>query len=169
MEVFIIAAVSVNGKIAERVDQVSMDWTSKEDMQFFVKKTKEAGNVVMGRTTFETIGKPLPGRLNVIMTRTPDASKNIDEQLLYTDKSPKEIVDFLLNKGFDQVAVTGGAQVYSAFLKAGLVTDLYLTIEPVLFGTGVPLFEGIERVDLELVEHQKLNDQAVMVHYIVKS
>ena len=158
-----------NGKIAERIDQVSLDWTSKEDMQFFVKKTKEAGNLVMGRTTYETIGKPLPKRLNVIMTRTPDPAKNIDEQLLYTDKSPEEIIEYLSNKGFDQVAIAGGAQIYSLFLQAGLVTDLYLTIEPVLFGQGVPLVNGIERLDLELVEHKALNDQSVMLHYKIKN
>ena len=169
MEVFLIAAMSANGKIAEYVDQASLDWTSKEDMQFFVKKTKEAGNLVMGRTTFETIGKPLPKRLNVIMTRTPDASKNIDEQLLYTDKSPEEIIEYLSNKGFDQVAIAGGAQIYSLFLKSGLVTDLYLTIEPVLFAGGVPLIEGMDRLDLELVEHEALGEQAIMLHYKVKN
>jgi len=167
MEVFIIAAMSANGKIAERQDQVSLDWTSKEDLKFFVKKTKEAGNLIMGRTTYETIGKPLKDRLNVVMTRTPDSSKNIDEQLLYTSDSPEKILENLMNTGFTQVAIAGGSQIYSLFLEAGLVTDVYLTVEPVLFGSGVNLAQGFDRVNLEFVESNELNGGAVVLHYKV--
>jgi len=168
MEVFIIAAVSVNGMIAEAKDQNSLDWTSKEDLQFFIEKTKEAGVVIMGRTTYETIGKPLKGRLNIIMTRHPEDFENIDGELEWTSETPTEIIKRLKLEDRDQVAICGGSSVYSVFMHDKLVTDLYLTVEPVLFGNGVPLIDDLGRLDLELIEHQKLGEQAVMLHYKVK-
>ncbi|MFH1711931.1 MAG: dihydrofolate reductase family protein [Patescibacteria group bacterium] len=168
MEVFIIAAVSVNGMIAEEKDQVSLDWTSKDDLQFFIEKTKEAGVVVMGRTTYETIGKPLKGRLNVVMTRHPEDQVNIDGELEWTSDPPEEIVKKLKLEGRQKVAICGGASIYSLFLHEGLVTDLYLTVEPVIFGNGTPLVSSLGRLDLQLIEHQKLGEQAVMLHYKIK-
>lgn len=169
MEVFIIAALSADGKIAEKVDQNSTDWTSKEDLQFFVKKTKEAGVLVMGRKTYKTIGKSLKGRLNVVMTRHADNYSNVENELEYTSGPPQDIIENLKTRGFDKVAIAGGAQIYSLFLKAGLVTDLYLTFEPVLFGKGVPLAEGFDRLDLELVETEKMGEGGILAHYRIRN
>ena len=69
IKVILIAAISADGKIAERTDQNSLDWTSKEDTRFFIERTKQAGALIMGRKTFESIGKPLPGRINLILTK----------------------------------------------------------------------------------------------------
>lgn len=168
MEVFIIAAVTANGMIAEKTDQSSLDWTSKEDLRFFVEKTKEAGVMIMGSTTYKTIGKPLPGRLTIVMTRDTTGKEDIEGQLKYTSDTPQEILAELKVKGFQKVPITGGAQIYSLFLDSGLVTDLYLTVEPVLFGEGIPLAEGMDRVDLELVETKPMGDHATMSHYKVK-
>ena len=167
MEVFLIAAVSADGKIAESADQNSTDWTSKEDLQFFVEKTKEAGAMIMGRKTFETIGKPLKHRLIIVMTRNPEDYENIEGSLEYMSGSPEQIIENLKSRGFDKIAIAGGAGVYSQFLQSGLVTDLYLTTEPVLFGQGVPLAENFDRINLELIETKKLGAGSVMNHYRV--
>lgn len=166
--VSLIAAISANGKIAERVGQTSLDWTSKEDTKFFVQKTKELGVVVMGRKTFETIGRPLKERLIIVMTSEPEKYEPQPGILEYTKKSPRELLDDLTSRGFSKVALAGGASVYSEFLKAGLVDELFLTVEPVLFGGGVPLAENFGRVNLELVETMKLGEQAVLLHYIAR-
>ena len=168
MEVFIIAAVSADGKIAQSTDQNSTDWTSKEDLKFFIEKTKEARCLVMGNKTYQTIGKPLKNRLNVIMTRNTDEKESVSDLLEYTLAAPKEILENLKSRGFEKVAIAGGSQIYSLFLKEGLVTDLYLTIEPVLFGDGIPLASEFERIDLDLIESEKMGEQAIMMHYKVK-
>ena len=92
MKISLLAAVSVDGFIAESSDQLA-DWTSKEDKRSFVSKTKDAGVWVMGRKTYETIGKPLPGRLNVIMTRDPSKFEDIEGTLRYTSDAPKQIIE----------------------------------------------------------------------------
>ena len=163
MKVTMIAAMSADGLIAQGKDQTSLDWTSKEDTRFFIEKTKEAGVLVMGRTTFETIGKPLKGRRTIVMTRK-DLTSDMDG-VEYTKQSPEEVIEMLSHDGCDQVVIAGGAQVYSAFLRAGLVTDVYLTIEPYLFGDGVPLVDHLERVDMRLLDVVQLNDKAVLLHY----
>lgn len=164
MRVSLLAAISLDGKIAEATDQLA-DWTSKEDKRFFVKKTKEAGVLVMGRTTYDTIGRPLPGRLNIVMTRNPDPSKNIPGELEYTAEAPEAILERLKKDGYDSVIIGGGAQVYTLFLQQGLVTDLFLTVEPVIFGGGVPLVQELEPTRLALQSVERLGEQAVLCHY----
>ncbi len=165
MIVSLVAAISVDGRIAQKEGQTSTDWTSQEDKKFFVEKTKEAGVLVMGRKTYETIGRPLPNRLNVIMTRDVGQFESIEGTLEFTKATPAGILTDLEIRGFKEVIIAGGAGVYSLFLKEGLVTDLYLTVEPIIFGAGIPLIDGIDSKRLELVESKKLGEQSVLLHY----
>ena len=123
--------------------------------------------MVMGRKTFDTIGKPLKGRRVIVMTRKPRQSTFHDDDgtVEYTNANPKELVARLAREGVSALAICGGAQIYSAFLKAGLVHDVYLTVEPVLFGSGVPLTEGFERVNMVLAGVERLSAQTVLLHY----
>ena len=186
MNVWLIAAMSADGKIAQAEGQSSLDWTSKEDTHFFISKTKEAGVVIMGRKTFDTIGKPLKGRRIFVMTRRPLPASPLQGEentslppltkggpggvgvagtVEYTNLSPRDLLDQLATQGVTTVAIAGGSSIYSQFLQDGLVTDLYLTIEPHLFGSGVPLATGFERIDMKLVDVTPLNNQAVLLHY----
>ncbi|MBF0259476.1 MAG: dihydrofolate reductase [Desulfamplus sp.] len=70
MKVILIMAMTLDGKIA-RHPMEPVDWTGKADKKKFVKITKKAGAVIMGSTTFDTIGKILPDRKNIVMTRDP--------------------------------------------------------------------------------------------------
>ena len=166
MKVTLIAAISADGKIAEKTDQSSLDWTSKEDTRFFIDKTKEAGTVVMGRKTFATINKPLKGRRLIVMPR--DTSKETPMPgVEFTAEEPTTLVRRLEHEGVAELALAGGASIYGQFLRAGLVTDVYLTIEPILFGGGVPLAQGFERIQLKLESIKQLNPQTVVLHYTV--
>lgn len=166
MKTILIAAISADGKIAERVDQNSMDWTSKEDMKFFVEKTKEAGAVIMGRKTFETIGKPLKGRRTIVLSRSDfDAPEGVEVM----SDGAAQILVALEESGQESVVIAGGASVYTMFLKEGLVDELYLTVEPVIFGDkGIPLVRDVGRINLELIEKSDMGDQAVLLHYRVQ-
>jgi len=166
MKVSLLAAISADGRIAESSDQLA-DWTSKEDKRFFVSKTKEAGVLIMGRKTYETIGRPLPGRLNVIMTRDTSGFQDIEGVLRSTSDAPKQILDQLASEGFEEVVIAGGAQIYSIFAREGLLTDLYLTIEPVLFGAGVSLVDNVPAMKLHLESMDRLGEEAVLLHYTV--
>lgn len=165
MKVSIIAAISLDGFIAQAEDQNSTDWTSEEDRRFFVKKTKEAGVMIMGRTTFETIGRPLPGRKIIVLTSTPNKFEDIPGQVEYRSDSIADILNHLSND-YEEVIIAGGARVYSDALKAGMVTDLFMSIEPIMFGTGIPFFHG-PALKLTLNESKKLNEHTVLNHYVI--
>ena len=164
MNVILIAAVTADGFIG-RSSGHAADWTSKEDKQLFVKVTKEAGTMVMGSKTFETIGRALPERRMIVLTSRPHDYAADDVE--FTDESPTELVNRLEAEGTNDITVCGGAHVYHAFMEADLVDELYLTVEPVLFGIGVKLFAGELESKLQLTETQKLNENVVLLQYKV--
>lgn len=167
MQTFLIAAQTVDGFIAQSQNQKSTKWTSKEDYIHFIKLTKRAGVVIMGRKTYDTISKPLKDRLNIIITRTPQKSKY--DNLIYTSDNPKKILKDLENKGFKQVAICGGASIYAMFLEQNLIDKIYLTIEPILFGKGITLFNKSVRKSLQLIKLEKANDKGTLfLEYIIK-
>ena len=162
MTTFLIAAVTADGFIARNSSHLA-SWTSKEDKQFFIEKTKKAGVVVMGLNTFKTMGKALPGRQNIVYAPPGTALEGVE----ITQDDPKTLLAKLEQKGFKEVAICGGATIYTMFMEAGLVDKLYLTMEPVLFGNGIHLFNKELDKKLELLSIQKLNEQAVLLEYNV--
>jgi dihydrofolate reductase len=170
MTTLIIAAITTDGFIARDSDQISTSWTSKEDRKFFSERSKQAGVVIFGAKTYQTIGKPLPGRLNVIYSKTATRTQpegTTPDQLLFTSQAPQELLATLEQKGFQEVVIGGGATIYSMFMKAGLVDKIYLTVEPVLFGKGIKLFSDEVQADLKLVQLTKLNENSLLLEYDV--
>lgn len=171
MQVTLLAAMTANGMIGLSDDQSSMEWTSKEDKSHFVDVTKQSGVLIVGRKTFETFGKPLKDRKVIVMTRAVPLPPNLEGQnasVEFTHKSPHDILADLKASGHTSVVVGGGESVYSLFLREGLVTDVYLTIEPVLFGHGVPLAAMFGVINLELANQYWLNKHTIFLHYRVK-
>jgi dihydrofolate reductase len=165
MKVFLVAAITADGFIGRNAGHLA-DWTSREDKKLFVRLTKQAGTMVMGSKTFATIGRALPGRKTIVYTTRPDEF-SVDG-VEATDESPVELVARLENDGVEALAVCGGASIYALFMDAGVVDELYLTIEPLLFGTGVPLFSSELDCKLSLLDLEKLNEHSILLHYAVQ-
>ena len=164
IKTFIIAALSADGFIAQNPSIPSTRWTSKEDTQKFVELTKRAGVVIMGSKTFETFGKPLKDRKNIVLSR--DVTKKY-EGVETTQESPQALITRLEQEGFKEVAICGGASIYSLFLETGLVDTVYLTIENIFFGKGISLFSKNHDTKLKLVEHTRLGENALLLEYQV--
>ena len=75
MEIFLIAAVDKNLAIGKNG---KIPWHIKEDLQFFQKNTLNTA-MIMGRSTFDSIGKPLPNRKNIVMTNSPTNREGVIE------------------------------------------------------------------------------------------
>jgi dihydrofolate reductase len=165
MKVFLVAAITADGFIGRNAGHLA-DWTSREDKKLFVRLTKQAGTMVMGSKTFATIGRALPGRKTIVYTTRPNEF-SVDG-VEATDESPVELVARLENDGVKALAVCGGASIYALFMDAGVVDELYLTIEPLLFGTGVPLFSSELDCKLSLLDLEKLNEHSILLHYAVQ-
>jgi dihydrofolate reductase len=162
-------ATSINGYIAKPDDNT--EWLSAEDNDSFEKKCREYGNVVLGRRSFETLKEDVPFPFfdvtSVVVTRQK-IENTWGEKAIFTDAPPQEIVAMLQQVGFENVLIGGGSQINAAFLKAGQIDDIYVDIEPVLFGKGIKL-AAEEEFDykLELLETKKLNANTVQLHYKV--
>lgn len=160
MKIFIIAAISADGFIGKDQKEPSTAWTSLADKKHFSEITKRAGVVVMGAKTFATIGKALPERKTIVYSNNPINVKGVET----TTIPPAELIAKLEKEGFKEIAVCGGATIYSMFMKAGAIDSIYLTIEPIIFGSGIPLFNESIKTKLELVTSDK-RDQSVFLEY----
>jgi dihydrofolate reductase len=109
-----IAAMSLNRVIGK---DNKIPWHLPEDLQFF-KKMTTGQIVVMGRKTFESIGKPLPNRATIVLTRTPMDVAGVE--------TIPDLDQIDLDRETRQVFICGGAQVYEQALPH--CSDLYLTL-----------------------------------------
>lgn len=108
----IIAAVSRNNVIGVNN---TIPWKIKEDMQMFKKLTTN-NTIIMGRKTFESIGKPLPNRKNIVIS-----SNKINDVITYP--SLKEALDNCKN---EKVFLIGGSRIYEEGMN--YVDKLYITL-----------------------------------------
>jgi len=166
MKVIAIWAQSIDGKIAQDLKD-ALTWVSKEDKKHFSEATQKNGVVVMGRLTYEQIGKPLVNRLNMILTSHADEFSNeeIPNTLEFTNLSPKELLTSLEARGYTTVFIAGGSQVYSSFIEENLIDEYWITIEPKLFGRGIPAVKFEQPYSLSLLEFQKLNNNTLLLKY----
>ena len=169
MKTILYMGISVNGYIAK--ENGDSEWTSEEDLRGFYEQSKNAGNIIMGRNTYLAASKsgyfPFPDALNVIVSHKQIENKWGDKVLI-TDKSPKEIIKMLKQKGFTTAFLAGGGQLNTSFVKENLIDEIYLDVEPLVFGKGIKLFaEGDFEFDLELLEAKKLNQNTIQLHYRV--
>ncbi len=166
-EVFIVAALTADGCIARTTNEISM-WTSKEDKARFIALTKDAGVMVMGATTFRTFPKPLPGRHHVVYSRSERfEDKWPDGNIETTTLPPEDLIKSLVERGYSKIAICGGANIYTQFAKAGVVTHAYLTIEPIFFGNGIRLFN--DKIDgdikMKLLKTEHTEDGTIFADY----
>jgi dihydrofolate reductase len=167
MRLVVMMAMTVDGKIGVSADHFP-DWTGSADKLLFKEITMKAGALIMGYKTFKIIGKPLPGRKNIVMTRNPTRHSHWDN-LFFSSEPPEEILDNLKKEGFMEVVLAGGAKVNTLFAKAGLINDIIVTYVPKIFGQGLSLFSEPLSMDLKLNEFKVLDGGRIFAHYQVFS
>jgi dihydrofolate reductase len=162
MEVILIAAQSVDGFIT-RHDEPGSGFASAEDRTYFQEAMEGFDSCIMGSVTYRVaramiLGKLAPGRSRVVMTREPAkyAGDFVPGLLEFTDEAPAALIGRLSREGHRRCALLGGSRVHSLFLEARLVNEIWLTVEPRLFGAGVPLLHSAADIHLKLLSHGKL-------------
>ena len=115
MNINLIAAIGENYELGKDNNLV---WRLKEDLKFF-KNTTMGHPIVMGRKTFESLPKVLPGRKNIVIS-----TSNIKNEEIEVYRS---IRNFLIDyQNFnDDIFIIGGASIYSQFID--IATNMYLT------------------------------------------
>jgi len=165
MKTILLMAMTLDGKVA-RTTAHFPDWTEKEDKALFAKVSKHAGVVIMGSRTFDTLGKPLPGRKNIVMTRQRLRSSEWDN-LVFTDRSAKEILLALEKDGFSEAVLAGGTIINTLFAEAQLIDEVMVTVSPLVFGSGLSLFKDHISLRLELLDMKRIGENTVFLHYRV--
>lgn len=122
-----------------------LPWNLPEDLRRF-KKITSGHAVIMGRNTFESIGKPLENRFNIVLTNNKKSIKNSHVFLCDSVESVLDSCKFL-----DEIFIIGGENVYQQFV--GMADKIYATIINKDFecDTFFPLFEEnlYECIDIE--------------------
>lgn len=107
MKIIIIAAIARNNVIGKSNGE--MPWHVKEEFQHF-KNTTLGFPVIMGRKTFNALGKPLKGRENIIVTRNKDFKIESAETLVMF--SLDEAIKYCRIKNYEKAFIIGGGDIY---------------------------------------------------------
>ena len=166
MKVTLYMAATLNGLIAKPNDDTS--WVSKEEWDSYSAATRAAGNLIVGHRTYD------------ILTKQPEFAEFKDVRVLVVAthevklvapnhsvvSSPKEALALLGEA--QEVMVAGGGALNASFLAENLVDEIYLDIEPVIFGSGIPLFHGTEfERPLKLLGTKHISENEIQLHYQV--
>jgi len=117
MIVTAIAAVSRNGVIGKDND---LPWRLPRDMQYF-KRTTLGHHVIMGRKNFLAMGRPLPKRTNVVITRNP----HFEAPGCQVVHSVADALDLASRRGEEEAFIIGGGEIYAVSMPYW--DRLYLT------------------------------------------
>jgi len=122
MEIILIAAVDQNLAIGKNG---GIPWDIKEDLKFFREKTQNSA-IIMGRATFDSIGRPLPNRKNIVMTRSPQDREGVVEVTSVEDAIDEAKI---FSK---KINIIGGEYIYKEFLPIAtklIITEVGLDID----------------------------------------
>ena len=110
MRISIIAAIATNGVIGRNGQ---LPWHLSKDLQRF-KRLTMGHTIIMGRRTWESIGRPLPGRKTIVVTRQHDYS--IDSTSVQIAASLDDALQRAELEGEEEAFIVGGAELYSEAL-----------------------------------------------------
>jgi dihydrofolate reductase len=117
----VMVAVAANGVIGN--DQ-GLPWHLPEDLRYF-KRVTLGKPIVMGRRTFESIGRALPGRTNIVISRNPELPAEGVSLVASLDEALERAGEIARREAVDEFVVIGGAQIYG--LAIPKADRLYVT------------------------------------------
>jgi dihydrofolate reductase len=167
MKTILVLVASLDGKITKWDQPVVTSWTSKEDQQYFGDIWGKSRLIVMGSGTYES-NPPLPSakHLIIVMTARPEAYRihEVTGQLEFRNDTPAALVKDIESRGFDEMILLGGARLATSFFSEGFIDELWLTLEPRIFGSGQSLAAGEElNIAMNLISCQKVNEAGTLI------
>jgi len=145
MTVSIIVATSLNHAIGK---DNQLLWHLPADLKFF-KTTTMGCPVVMGRKTFQSIGRTLPGRKNVVITRDKNFNSDNQFDILVVGSVDEALVKLHSEK---EVFIIGGGEIYQQSMDAA--DTIYLTLVNTVIEADV-YFPAIDKTKFDLVWEEK--------------
>lgn len=121
MKLALIVACAENRVIGRNNE---LPWHLPQDLQYF-KRVTMGKPIIMGRKTFESIGRPLPGRANIVVTRNPDYQAEGIEVVYNLSEALSRAAELTAAANVDEAMLIGGAELYRQGI--GMADRLYLT------------------------------------------
>ena len=134
----------------------ALPWNIPEDLQNFRRLTTDSV-VIMGRKTFESIGRPLPKRVNIVIT-----SQDIQIPGVQIAKTLQDAVNLAKTAG-KEVFIIGGAQIYNQALEQNLVDKMYLSIINKEY-SGDVFFPAFDEKNWNVQSTQVFNDFSLIIY-----
>jgi dihydrofolate reductase len=168
MKAILVFVSTVDGKVTKWGNPDVRMWTSGSDKEYFKDLWNKSRLIVMGRNTYNVeIIEPSSKHVFIIMTNHPLEYKEVEisGQLEFTDESPVKLYKRFERAGHERMLVVGGANIATSFLRQQLIDELWLTIEPRIFGTGGN-FVVEERLDinLKIISSEIVNEQGTLIN-----
>jgi dihydrofolate reductase len=167
MKVTLYMAITANGYVAGMGDETP--W-SQEEWEAYGAFVREKGNLIIGRRTYELMAQEdefsRVGNPTVVVVSRWLTPSETDHMTVV--QSPEDALAALEARGFREAVVGGGSMLNAGFLRAGLLDEAMLDVEPYFFGSGIRLFSDIDTTTaLTLLDIRKLSDSVVRLHYRV--
>lgn len=152
-----IAGVAENGVIGS--DQ-TIPWRVPSDMAFF-KRTTMGRPIIMGRKQYETVGRPLPGRSNIVVTRRKDFQPAGVLVVHSIDEALEKAAKIASADGVDEIMIIGGGELYAQLMsRADRLYITHIDLAP----TGDVRFPAIKPEDWAVIDLPEVmpspNDEA---------
>jgi dihydrofolate reductase len=161
------------------------DWLSwsKEVADISAKFMKTVDALLIGRKTYEVMlasGEiSYPGARNYVFTRSKKKAAALTKILAARQKKDRNVevitedaADFvrrLKGQKGKGIVIFGGGELAKTLFEADLIDELVLNVQPVILGSGIPLFHEMKRqINLELFDSRALKDGGIVLSYRVK-
>lgn len=160
MEIILIAAVGENGEMGRNNELL---WHLPGDLPRF-KELTMGSPIIMGRKTFDSIGRALPGRLNIVLTANSDWHAD-DVSIANSIESALELakIELANSAASEKIFVIGGGQIYKLFLAYATTLEMTEVADAPVADTYFPNFSG---GDFKQIERTSITDTSPKFDYV---
>ena len=155
MEIILIAAVGENGEMGRNNELL---WHLPGDLPRF-KQLTMGSPIIMGRKTFDSIGRALPGRLNIVLT----ANKEWQADGVTVAGSIETALELAKSASSEKIFVIGGGQIYKLFLAYATALEMTEVADSPAADTYFPNFSG---GDFKQTARQSISDTNPTFDYV---
>jgi dihydrofolate reductase len=155
MEIILIAAVGENGEMGRNNDLL---WHLPGDLPRF-KQLTMGSPIIMGRKTFDSIGRALPGRLNIVLT----ANSDWQADGVSIASSIESALELAKSNAPEKIFVIGGGQIYKLFLAYATSLEMTEVADAPVADTYFPNFSGGE---FKQISRQSITDTSPTFDYV---
>ncbi|RPI16318.1 MAG: dihydrofolate reductase [Ignavibacteriae bacterium] len=170
-KIILYIASSLDGFIAKKDGDIS--WLFTDQDYGYTEFMNNIDSAVMGRKTYDFAMKysnpPFPGIKNFVVTSQRNLYPSSTQELIFC--SLDDVLNFIKSDdSFQNMFLVGGTGLIANFINNNLLTDIVVSIHPIILGDGIPLFHGIKsEVNLILKESKNFNSGLVQITYEVSS